>query len=108
MIDEPKRPKPLPCPLCGGHAKLDGDYMAGWDVTCCSCRCSGPRESTKELALEGWGYLTEVGKTRGQGHADLLAACKILDRVLTSGPQTITEDEIVQIQAAIEKAEPTT
>lgn len=38
-------------------------------------------------------------------NAKLLAACKILHKVLMSGPQTITQSEIDQIQAALDAEE---
>jgi len=46
-----------PCPYCGSldlHMQKDGDAPGEWFMICIDCRCKGPREKKRGLALEYW------------------------------------------------------
>lgn len=58
----PPEPELLPCPFCGGRAKLKRDYIGEfceptvlyYSVVCRSCYCEGCSKADKKEAITKW------------------------------------------------------
>lgn len=56
----------LPCPFCGGEAKVENEFLGTWKVRCQKCSCEVGRYWfwTERHAIEAWNTRT---KERGEG-----------------------------------------
>ena len=54
----------LPCPFCGGEAKMDNRGVYGYGIVCISCGAKSPDFQTETIAIKIWNdYANDLLKT---------------------------------------------